>query len=126
MSKRALIIDDDLNYVKSMEDLLSVNGYECKSNQNGANGFDQAEKEIPDLIILDVMMESSASGLETAKKLRDCEKTANIPVFLMSGIKKTQFLLSSFAPGETFPNVKQVFEKPVNPEKLLKALKKVA
>ena len=83
-------------------------------------------KEVkPDAILLDVMMESADSGLSTAKKLRDDPETSAIPVILITGINKAEHLLPSYAPNEAWPNVKTSFEKPVDPEALIKKLQEI-
>jgi CheY-like chemotaxis protein len=87
--------------------------------------FDLAKKMQPDCIILDVMMEHSSEGLEVAQKLLNEKKTADIPVILVTGIRKPQNLAASFAGDETWTNVRGTIEKPVKPEELLQVLAKI-
>ena len=123
--KRALIIDDSQDFRNSMKALLETNRYEVTCAENGESGFSAAIAQKHDLIVLDVMMENSDTGLNTVRRFRDEESTRDIPVFLVTGIHKPQFLLSSYAPDETFRNVKEVFEKPVDPVLFEKALAEV-
>ncbi|MBD3345585.1 MAG: response regulator [Chitinivibrionales bacterium] len=126
MNKKALVIDDDAEYRASVKDLLAANGYTVVTAEDGRVGYEEAVAQKPDVILLDVMMEDCSAGLDTVKKLRDGAETANIPVMLITGIHKGNFLLSSYAPDEKFPNVKGVYEKPVKPEELVENLTKVA
>ena len=73
---------------------------------------------------VDVMIENAGAGLDTAKKLRDDQGTSQIPVIILTGVRRADQLLSSYAPGEKWPNVKNALEKPVEPEFLIKTVKK--
>jgi len=125
MSKKALIIDDNADFTASVSDVLTANGYEVIDASTGEEGFAKAVDGSPDVIFLDVMMENADSGLDTVKKLKNESKTEKIPVFLITGIKKPQFLMQSYAPDEAFTNVKKIFEKPVEPATLIDALDQV-
>ena len=125
MKKKILIIDDDPGFTASTRDLLEVEDY-IVINLSGVSGGLEKIKEVkPDAILLDVMMESADSGLSTAKKLRDDSETSSIPIILITGISKAEYLLSSYAPNEAWPNVKTSFEKPVDPGALIKKLKEI-
>jgi CheY-like chemotaxis protein len=124
-AKTALIVDDNVEFAEATGELLSANGYTVTTTDNGANGYTKAVEVKPDLILLDVMMENAGAGLDTVRKLKGDESTAAIPVFLVTGIRKPELLLDSYAPGEAFPNVRKVFEKPVDPAKLVAALAEV-
>ena len=122
IKKKALIIDDDPDFAESMKQILNAAGYNVINADTGANGYSKAIAEKPNLILLDVMMEDCSAGLDTVRKLRDDVDTAKIPVFMLTGIHKPEYLLGSFAEGEAFPNVKGVFHKPVEPERLVGAI----
>jgi len=124
MAKRILVIDNDSEYVEATELLLRASGFETLSALNGEEGFDKAVHEKPDCILLDVMMKHVSEGLDVAVKLRDDDRTKNIPVILVTGIRKPDFLASSYSPGETWPNLKGTLEKPVKPETLIPLITK--
>ncbi len=125
MTAKVLIIDDDPDLTLTTSTILEAHGYQAISASTGSEGFEKARNEKPDLILLDVMIEDAGAGLDTAKKLRDDPKTSQIPVILLTGIRRADQLLSSYAPDETWPNVKNALEKPVEPEFLIKTVKKV-
>lgn len=84
MVKKILIIDDDKIFSKILRDALVVGGqgkYEILTAFNGADGFDVATKEKPDLIMLDLMM-PVLTGIEFLKKLRGEEWGVGIPVIV--------------------------------------------
>lgn len=124
MALKVLIIDDDPDFTLATEAVLEVHGCQVSSASKGAEGFEKARKEGPDLILLDVMLEDASAGLEIVRKLRDDQGTSQIPVIILTGVKRADQLLSRYAPGEKWPNVKAALEKPVDPEFLIKTVRK--
>ncbi|MEQ8189839.1 MAG: response regulator [Candidatus Eremiobacterota bacterium] len=126
MSKKILMIDDDDELVESVKILLEAKGYEFLSAPSSAEGFEMAKKEQPSLILLDVMMTHDSDGLDGAVKLKNEKLTADIPVIMMTGIRKPDSLLESYASDEKFSNIKGIYEKPLKPETLIKLVNKHA
>ncbi|HPM42678.1 MAG TPA: response regulator [Candidatus Omnitrophota bacterium] len=122
MAKRVLIIDDDNDYVEAVSMLLEAKGYEVLSAPDGKAGFAKAKEDCPGLIILDVMMATRTEGFDVARLLKDDAKTKDIPVILITGIKRDMNLAFGFEPDEVWLPVKAVLDKPVKPEVLLKAV----
>jgi CheY-like chemotaxis protein len=70
MPKKILIVDDDKDLLASLERVLRTKGYEVVSAASGAEGLKALEAHKPDLIILDVMMETDTAGFEVADRIR--------------------------------------------------------
>jgi DNA-binding response OmpR family regulator len=68
-SKRILLVDDDQEIVESMRIALQAKGYEILVARDGNQGLAMAERERPDLVILDMMM-PKRSGFLVIEKLR--------------------------------------------------------
>ncbi len=68
-SPRVLIVDDDHEIVESVRYALEANGYEVMVARDGNQGLSMAEREDPDLVILDMMM-PKRSGFLVLEKLR--------------------------------------------------------
>jgi len=122
MSKKVLIVDDDGDFVEAISTLLEAKGYEVVSAPEGKTGFSQAKKQLPGLIILDVMMTTKSEGFDVAKKLKSDPLTRDIPVVLITGIKRDMNLPFGFEPDNDWLPVKAVLEKPVKPDLLLKTI----
>jgi CheY-like chemotaxis protein len=122
MAKKVLIIDDDADFVESIVNLLEARGYEVSSASNGEEGVETAKAEKPNLIILDVMMTTKDEGFNVARKLNEIEGVKGTPVVMVTGVRKEMNLPFGFEPDETWLPVKEVLEKPVRPETLLKAV----
>jgi two-component system, OmpR family, alkaline phosphatase synthesis response regulator PhoP len=120
---RILIVDDDEDFIESITAVLEGEGYKVSAAHNGSDGFDKAKKEKPDLMILDVMMTNDSEGFEVARKLHEDAETKNLPVVMITGIRKAKGLPFAFEPDEDWLPVNAVLEKPVKPEILLKKVK---
>ena len=120
---KIVIIDDDSDYLFTMETFLKRNGFETLSTENAQEGLDLIEKERPDLILLDVMMQSIYSGLEICKQLRSNPDLKDIPIIGISGMgNELGVRLDKWGDDEYF-NVDEFYEKPVDREKLLERIK---
>ena len=117
---KILVIDDDPDLVAAISTLLESRGFETVSAENGQQGFEKAKKELPDLILLDVMMATKTEGFDIARNLHDDSATKGIPVVMVTGIRRDMNLPFRFEPDPTWLPVKAVIEKPIKPEALLK------
>jgi len=122
MAKKVLMIDDDPEFVDAISNLLDAKGYDVHTASNGQEGVEKALAEDPDIILLDVMMTTKHEGFDVARKLHESETAREIPIIMMTGIRREMNLPFGFEPDNTWLPVKQVLEKPVKPEVLLKAL----
>lgn len=89
--KKILIIEDDINVRRNICELLELEDFNVIAAANGCIGVQLALKEIPDLIISDVMM-PELDGYGVLKTLREHPATATIPfIFLTAKSDKTDF-----------------------------------
>ena len=125
---KILVVDDDVDFLEAQKTLLQAKGYAVIGAPDGEEGYQKAKAEKPDLMLLDVMMTYENEGFELARKLKEDPVTKNLPVIMITGIRKAKGLPFSFEPDEDWLPVKAVIEKPVKPDELLRkveeALKK--
>lgn len=81
--KRILVIDDLPENVFILQDRLEHEGYEIITAYDGKSGMEKAHTELPDLILLDVMM-PGINGIEVCKTLVNDKKTSDIPIILVT------------------------------------------
>ena len=122
MAKKVLMIDDDPEFIEAITNVLDAKGYEVVSASNGKDGVEKAKAENPNIILLDVMMTTESEGFDVAREMAKDDSAKNIPVIILTGIRKAMSLPFGFEPDETWLPVKEVLEKPVKPEVLLKAI----
>ncbi|HSL87674.1 MAG TPA: response regulator [Ignavibacteriaceae bacterium] len=107
--KRILVIDDLPENVFMLQDRLEHEGYEVLTAYDGSTGIEKAVLELPDLILLDVMM-PDITGIEVCKSLVENPKTKNIPIILVtakSGAEDTKEGLEAGA----FDYIKKPFNR---------------
>lgn len=87
MSKKILIIDDEIEHILSSMKIIESNfdDFEVLSALNGIDGIEIAKNTLPDIIISDWQM-PELSGIETVKQLKFLEETKNIPVIMITGV----------------------------------------
>ncbi len=118
--KRILIIDDDIDFVRATSSILNSAGYRVCSCRNVQSVMDSIHKFKPDLIILDIMIQFSASGFYLAQEIRKDPKFARIPILMVTAIHQSlSFRLSPEMNGEFLP-VQKVLDKPILPKDLLR------
>lgn len=128
---KILIIDDDLDVVELIRITLEANNYDVFSAGNGAEGLKLVKEIRPDLIILDVMMDTATEGFQISYQLRskdpksEYREFSQTPIIMMTGI--SQKLHMKFSPeqdGDYLP-VDEFLEKPVRVDSLLEKIKKL-
>ena len=97
---RVLVVEDDEKSRRLLVDLLSVHGYPVKSAVDGEDALRQIEAEPPDVILLDVMM-PKMDGFDTCRRLTSDERTAPIPVLLVTALRDRPDRLRGIASGAT-------------------------
>jgi CheY-like chemotaxis protein len=116
--KKILVIDDDPDILDTIMMILKSNGYNVITCMSGEESVEIAEREKPDMILCDMMMESIDEGTKVAQKIR--KKNKKVPIFLISSIGAATSSNIDIAKL----GFNGVFQKPVNPETLLSAIKK--
>jgi two-component system alkaline phosphatase synthesis response regulator PhoP len=122
MAQKVLMIDDDPEFVEAISNLLDAKGYDVHTASNGKEGVEKVRAENPDLILLDVMMTTKSEGFNVARELHEDPKLKDIPIIMLTGIRREMNLPFGFEPDQTWLPVKRVLEKPVKPEVLLAAV----
>jgi DNA-binding NtrC family response regulator len=108
-----LIVDDEPRNVDVLRQELRDAGYRPLSAANGEDALRLAEKEQPDLILLDVMM-PGIDGYETCRRLKAAEATRSIPVIFLTALTDTFEKVRAFRSGAV-----DYVTKPFEPEELL-------
>jgi len=83
MTKKVLVIDDNLSNLMLEKDLLEVAGFEVLEAENAADGIAIARREKPDIIIMDVRL-PDMRGSEAARILRQDKMTSAIPIVFVT------------------------------------------
>ena len=124
--QKILVIDDDLDFIAAVQTLLENEGYKVLTAKSGREGLALIATDEPDLVICDVMMESSTEGyaVSGAVKFRELAGAAELPFIMVSSIESS--------PDELFPRSEEVaairpdfyLTKPLDIPRFLEVVKK--
>lgn len=85
MAKKILVIEDEATLQKALVEILEQSGYEALSALDGEKGWELIEQEMPDLILLDIIL-PKMDGFEVLKRIKENEKTNRIPVIILTNL----------------------------------------
>ncbi len=117
---KILIIDDDPDIVEAMKVVLESKHYQVRIAKTGEEGLGGVKRDKPDLVILDVMMETADKGFDVARELKWDPKYKDIPILMLTAIKeKTGLDFGKEAGDEHWLPVDDYCDKPLHPDELL-------
>ena len=123
-TKKILIIDDDIDLVEAMRLTLESTGFEVIDAQDGEKGLERISSDLPDLIILDVMMGTQDEGFHVAYQIRKNPDISDIPIIMLTAVgQETGFSFDKDKDEEFLP-VNEFLEKPIDPDSLIELVKK--
>ena len=118
-AKKILIADDEIHIIHVVAIKLRNNGYEVVAASNGAEAYELACREKPDIVVTDYQM-PLVTGIELIEKLRANEQTKDLPVILLTA--------RAFAISEELQqklSVAECLSKPFSPKELLKTIQDI-
>jgi CheY-like chemotaxis protein len=127
-SKRILIVDDDPDIRLATKLPLESAGYQVSEAANFNDGLAAVRKVKPDLVVLDVMMDTTTAGFQFALALHNTaadsefKEFKDTPIIMLTAIHSTTPM--RFAPDSDYLPVQIFLEKPVEPEVLLSTVRK--
>ncbi len=83
---KILIIDDDLDVLSTTKLFLEANNFEVDTAINSKLGMDVLKKFHPDILILDIMMDSNLEGFNFLNELKSNEEFSKIPVIMNTSL----------------------------------------
>jgi DNA-binding response OmpR family regulator len=122
--KRILCIEDEPEMIELMRLILSRKGYQVIGASGGQDGLEKMRQEMPDLILLDLMM-PDLGGWEVYQQMKADEKLKEIPVIIVTAkaqnidkvlglyiAKVDDYIAKPFSPSELIDSVEHVLKKP--------------
>ncbi|WP_298303124.1 phosphate regulon transcriptional regulator PhoB [uncultured Erythrobacter sp.] len=122
LAVKLLLVEDDPALSELLEYRFQNEGYEVRSTKDGDDALILAREEIPDLVILDWMIEGT-SGIEVCRQLRRSKETAHVPIIMLTA-RETEddrvrglemgaddYLTKPFSPRELLARVAAVMRR---------------
>ncbi len=122
MKEKILIVEDEKDIVKMLDYNLKKEGFRTVSCHDGERTLDLANREHPDLILLDLML-PNIDGLEVCKALKKQDKTAPIPIIMLTAksqesdkivgleLGADDYVTKPFSPRELIARIKAVLRR---------------
>ena len=117
-SVKVLLIEDDVRVRELYELVLKMDEYSVITAETGEEGLEKAKTENPDLIFLDIRL-PGMNGLEVLEILRQDEKTASIPVVILSNLDDEKTINRGVSLGA----LEYVVKSRITPQDLSKRVK---
>ncbi|MAO01776.1 MAG: DNA-binding response regulator [Flavobacteriales bacterium] len=116
---KILIVDDEKDILEFLSYNLRKEGFEILTANNGLEGLEMATKEVPDLIILDVMM-PEMDGIEACEKIRENPSLEDTLVLFLTARAEEYSELAGFTAGAD-----DYITKPIKPKLLISRVKAI-
>ena len=118
-SPKIAVVDDNTDYLFTLETFLKKNGFPVITADNGKDGLELIRREKPDVVLLDVMMETLFSGFELCKTLRTDVELKHIAIIGISGMGDELGIDYNQWPDYDYFSPEMFLEKPVDKQRLL-------
>lgn len=112
MPEKILIVDDDVETLRLVGLMLQKQGYQILAANNGTQAISISKSELPDLILLDIMM-PDMDGYEVTRILRNLPETSSIPIMMFTAKSQVDDKVAGFDAG-----VDDYITKPTHPAEL--------
>ena len=121
-----LIVDDDKDIIASLKIVLEAKGFETRSAGTEREALEKLKEVLPDLIILDVMLEGMSDGFNIARQLKSQDAYKKIPIIIITALgKKTGFHFDPHIDKTKWLPIDTYFDKPVDPGVLVAEIEKL-
>jgi len=117
---KILVVDDDADFVESTAAILEARGYEVVVAYNGEEGLEKAKSELPQMIIIDLMMNTINEGYGFCLEIRKDERFKQVPLLMISSAHQTDiFKELDFVPDDIWFPIDTFLDKPIDRDTLL-------
>lgn len=113
---KVFLIDDDVDLVKMNEIVLKKRGHQTIIAYSASEARAKLPADKPDIIVLDVMMESRSAGFELAREIH--KMYPDMPTIMLTSVHEAAGVPYRFEPDESWLPVVKFMDKPVDPAKL--------
>ena len=125
-ARKILVIDDDVDLCDSLKAILETAGYAAMTASSRAEGMEKMKTERPDLLVLDVMMETWHDGFEMSRELKQDPELRQTPILMLTSVEeRTGVEVKPSAGDPDWLPVEGFLDKPVEPEVLLAEIEKL-
>lgn len=97
---KILFVEDDESFVKAYLAKLESEGFNVNVAGNGQSAVFSAKKDLPDCIILDIMLEGNMNGFDVLEALKNDPTTKNVPVLVLTNLDSEEKVAKQIGASE--------------------------
>ena len=101
MSKIILVVDDNVDSIMILRSILESQGYAVRTAQSGTDALSLLSHEVPDLVLLDVMM-PQMSGMEVLERIKTTHAWSKVPVIMVTAKIQDEDVMSGYQHGADY------------------------
>ena len=120
---KILVVDDDPDFVEITRIVLEKEGHEVIAARSGDEGFQRTGDDQPDLVILDVIMDTVLDGLSTSQRMHEDPLMRHVPIIMITSIASTDH--ASLFPTDEYIHISSFMSKPITPKGLLREVNRL-
>ena len=124
-SGKILLVDDDPDFLEMHKTVLESRGYEVFTATSAQEGLGRVRAEMPDLIVLDLMMEKHDAGFSFSKTIKTDPLFRRIPILMVTSVAEATGYRFSFEEDGYWMKTDDFLDKPVPPDVLLDTVDKL-
>jgi formate/nitrite transporter len=122
VAAKLLVVDDDRDFVDVASAVLTKAGYSVSTASSGGDALKLMKQSKPDMVLLDVIMETPLEGVNVARQMAADPALKGIPIVIVSGIDGT--VHRTALPADVHIPVDAWINKPIDPDQMLKTIKR--
>ena len=119
---KILVVDDDPDFVNAAKIILESNHHDVIAAANGDAGYQRARDDRPDLVILDVIMDTVLDGLSVSRRMHDDADLVEIPIIMVTSIANSDY--AELFPTDEYIHINAFLSKPISPDELTRQVNK--
>jgi CheY-like chemotaxis protein len=122
---KILLVDDDPDFLEMHKAVLKNHGYDVLTAASGREGLERVRAEMPDLIILDLMMEKHDAGFSFSRQVKTDPLFKAIPILMVTSVAEATGYRFSLREDGYWMKTDDFLDKPVMPEVLVGRVEKL-
>ncbi|MGB3862738.1 MAG: response regulator [Candidatus Aminicenantaceae bacterium] len=122
---KILLVDDDQDFLEMHEAVLKNHGYDVLTASSGHEGLEKVRSEMPDVIILDLMMEKYDTGFSFSKEIKNDPLFKKIPILMVTAVAEATGYRFSLKEDGYWMKTDDFLNKPVMPDVLIGKVEKL-
>jgi CheY-like chemotaxis protein len=119
---KILVVDDDPDFYDATRIILEKHDHQVIAASSGDEGYQRALEDQPDMLILDVIMDTVLDGLSVSQRMHDNPALRDIPIIMVTSIANTDY--AELFPTDEYIHINAFLSKPISADELIRQVNK--